>query len=775
MAEDHPLIALGRRVRGLHLVRTDAAKIGLALGLIVLLGLMFPRGEEIEVDARVGAIWAQRDLIAPFSFPIIRDPDDYAEDVAEARRSVYPVFERDTTAPARYRAATARTFAVIDSVLRLPPGDSSAFRRATAGLDVRFTEQEWRDLRGVTTRGRGAAVESALVSIGDEFLQTGLLDRPKSQLERADIALRRGKVEEIVPASRFLDRGDLAEGLDGRLRADPLLTAGLRSPSYKIIITTIVPSIIFNEQATTQALAASVDAVPRTTGFVQENERIVSEHDRITPETKLKLDSFNRARADRGPTADTPLQILGTVLHVAPLVTLYGIYLFLFRKRIVGRTRKLALIALIMLLVGTAAWALRLLDVKAPVEYLIVVPAASMLLTIFFDSRVGFYGTVILSFIVAGIWGNDYAIAVASLVAGALSVYTVRDMKNRTQIFHSLGFIFLGYGLTILALGLARSEPPGLLLQQLALAAANAIVSPVLTYGLLIFIEKTFRLTTDLTLLELVQFNHPLLRLLAEKAPGTYHHSMTMASLAEAGAAAIGANATLARVGAYFHDVGKIIKPTYFVENQKTSRSRHDKLAPRMSSLIIAAHVKDGIALAREYNLPEEVIDFIPMHHGTTRMDYFYSKALDMARASDDETKIDEIKEQDYRYPGPRPQTRETGIMMLADAIEAAVRTIEEPTPQRITDLVDDVVKRRVEQGELDECPLTLQDITNVKEAFVNVLVGIYHTRVKYPDPEPKRRVRRAPAPATRRGTGEETPAAETDAVPPPAGAGEQG
>jgi hypothetical protein len=508
---------------------------------------------------------------------------------------------------------------------------------------------------------------------------------------------------------------------------------------------------VFNDSATALAVAAAVDAVPRTTGFVQENERIVSEHDRITPEIKLKLDSYNRARADRGPATDTPLQIIGSALHVALLVTLYGIYLFLFRKRIVGRTRKIALIALIMLLAGTAAWALRMLHVKAPVEYLIVVPAASMLLTIFFDSRVGFYGTVILSFIVAGIWGNDYGIALASLVAGALSVYTVRDMKNRTQIFHSLGFIFLGYGLAIVALGFARSEPFGLLLQQLAFAASNAIISPVLTYGLLIFIEKTFRLTTDLTLLELVQFNHPLLRQLAEKAPGTYHHSMTMASLAEAGAATIGANATLARVGAYFHDIGKIIKPTYFVENQKTSRNRHDKLAPRMSSLIIAAHVKEGMALAREYKLPEEVIEFIPMHHGTTRMDFFYSKALEVARQSDDETKIDEIKEQDYRYPGPKPQTRETGIMMLADAIEAAVRTIEEPTPQRITDLVDDVVKRRVEEGELDECPLTLQDITKVKEAFVNVLVGIYHTRVKYPDVEPRKRARRPSSSAQRR------------------------
>jgi hypothetical protein len=165
-----------------------------------------------------------------------------------------------------------------------------------------------------------------------------------------------------------------------------------------------------------------------------------------------------------------------------------------------------------------------------------------------------------------------------------------------------------------------------------------------------------------------------------------------------------------------------------------------------MSSLIIAAHVKEGMALAREYNLPEDVVDFIPMHHGTTRMDYFYNKALELAKSSEDETKIDEINEQDYRYPGPRPRSKETGIMMLADALEAAVRTIEEPTPQRIEDLVNDLVKKRLDEGELDECPLTMADLKEIKAAFVNVLVGIYHTRVRYPGIE-KPVVRRSPRP----------------------------
>jgi putative nucleotidyltransferase with HDIG domain len=209
---------------------------------------------------------------------------------------------------------------------------------------------------------------------------------------------------------------------------------------------------------------------------------------------------------------------------------------------------------------------------------------------------------------------------------------------------------------------------------------------------------------------------------------------MTLASLCETAAAAVGANDVLARVGAYFHDVGKIRKPTYFVENQKGSRNRHDKLSPRMSSLIIAAHVKDGMALAREHDLPQEVIDFIPMHHGTTRIEFFYSKALRLAENSPDETKIDEIKESDYRYPGPKPQTKETGILMLADAIEASARALEDPLPQKLEAMIDELIRRRLEEGELDECPLTLKDLTKIKGAFLGVLVGIHHSRIKYPE-----------------------------------------
>ena len=729
-------------------------KVGIGLVLTLLLALLFPRGEAIEFESKVGTVWSQKDLIAPFSFPVFRDERDYARDVEEAKKKVFDVFERDTVAMERQKELLGRFFAQLNDAVKflavyqrdlkrhhtVDSADSARVSQAVAALDIPFTDAEWNVLVMLATTNRLGEMERFLTVTIAEYLRVGILDRNKSAIARPEIALRKGTVEEIIPVARLYDKNDIVSLLERELLTYYESDNDIVGVAYKIGIVHVVPDVRFNKEATDQAAGVAADAVPRTIGFVQENERVVSKHERITPETKLKLDSLRRAKAERGAESDTVFQRIGTALHVGLVVMLFGVYLFLFRKRIVGNARWLALIALLIALEGIFAYLTRELDVDAPLEYLIFVPAASMLLTIIFDSRVGFYGTVVIAYLVGGIRGNDYSVALAALVAGALSVYTVRDMKHRTQIFRSLGFIFLGYGLTIVALGLERFETLHMVGEQLAFALVNATISPVLTYGLLIFLERVFQVTTDLTLMELSHFDHPLLRMLSERAPGTFHHSMIMATLAEAGTAAVGGNEILTRVGAYFHDVGKVVKPLYFVENQKGSRNRHDKLAPRMSSLIIAAHVKDGVALAREHGLPEDVINFIPMHHGTTRIDYFYQKALQLAQNSSDETKLDEIIDQDYRYPGPRPQTKETGIMMLADTVEAAVRTLDEPSPQRLETSIDELIRKRFEEGELDECPLTMRDLTRIKAAFLGVLVGMHHQRVKYPEDKRKPR-----------------------------------
>ena len=755
MLEEKSRLELSKYFRAEWFSQGVLVKALIAIALTGALALLFPRGESIDLDYKVGAVWARKDLIAPFSFPIFRDEREYAHDVEEAKKQVYDVFERDSAAtdsqPVLLDAFFARLQEALEIRAQIRRGvhrhsgvDSTKFSDLASSLDIPFSDTEWNVLSTLAASGQLKDIRSAMGAMARKYLHTGILDRPKASIAREEIALRRGTQEEILPVARLFDESDVHALLERELIDRYGSDNDAVSVAYKIGVMHVRPNVRFNTPATNQALAAAADQIPRTLGYVQENERVVSKHERITQDTRLKLESLRRARAERGPGADNPLQIIGTVIHVFIIVMLYALYLGLFRKGITRSNRKLALIALLFLLEGVFAYLTREIDVNAPVEFLILVPVASMLLTIVFDSRVGFYGTVLIAFIVGGIRGNDYSVALASLVAGALAVYTVRDVKNRTQIFRSLGFIFLGYALAIVAMGLERFESLAVVSEQLAYSLINAVISPVLTYGLLIFLEKSFRVTTDLTLMELVHFNHPLLRQLAEQAPGTYHHSMTLASLAETAAAAVGANEILCRVGAYFHDVGKVVKPTYFVENQKGSRNRHDKLSPRMSSLIIAAHVKDGMALAREYGLPEEVIDFIPMHHGTTRMDYFYTKAMDLARNDPDETKIDEIKEQDYRYPGPKPSTKETGIMMLADAVEAAVRTIEDPTPQRLEQTIDELIRKRFEEGELYECPLTVKDLTKIRSAFLGVLIGIYHTRVKYPE-TPRRKTTRRP------------------------------
>ena len=385
--------------------------------------------------------------------------------------------------------------------------------------------------------------------------------------------------------------------------------------------------------------------------------------------------------------------------------------------------------SIIIVFVSFVTYLINHIAINAPIHFLIFVPAASMIFTIVFDSRVGFYLTVILSLIVGALRSNDYTFMAMNFIAGGLSVYTVRDIKNRTQIFRSFLFILIGYTASILAFGFERFASAESMLVEFAFAASNAFISPVLTYGLLIFFERLFNITTDLTLLELSNFDRPLLRELARKAPGTFNHSMTMGTIAEAAAEKIGANALLARVGAYYHDIGKTIEPQGFVENQMNSQNLHESIPPEESAKLIVKHVNEGIELASQHKLPQEIIDFIPMHHGTTVSTYFYEKAKNLY--GEEKVKID-----DYKYPGPKPDSRETAIVMLADGCESAVRSITEPDASKVENMINNIFNLRLKEGQLDNAPITFRDISKMKEAFLSILISQHHKRIKYPKQE---------------------------------------
>ncbi|MEN8194016.1 MAG: HDIG domain-containing metalloprotein, partial [Bacteroidota bacterium] len=475
--------------------------------------------------------------------------------------------------------------------------------------------------------------------------------------------------------------------------------------------------------------AEAIDKVPTNLGIVNENERIVAKHDRITSEIKAKIDSYRIAKGSTIGTFDTILQNLGKFIHVILILTPFIIYLFLFRKNIFNNNVKLLLICTTFLFVSFTAFITTQIDTDQSLEYLILVPVASMLLTIVFDSRIGFYSTVVIALIISGIRGNDYILAVTNIAAGGLAAYTVRDIKNRNQIFHSFLFVLLGYVLSIIAFGLERFDSWDIILNSSAYALSNSLLSPALTFGLIIFVEKIFGITTELTLFELTDFNSPLLKELANNAPGTFAHSMTIGSMVEKAATEIGASSILARVGAYYHDIGKTIKPEGFVENQLDNKNIHEDLSPTESVELIVEHVTKGIELGEKFNLPKEIIDFIPMHHGTMAIDYFYTKAKKLYGEEN-------VTINDYRYPGPKPNSKETALLMLADASESAVRSMEDPDPEKVENYISNLIQMRINDGQLDESPLTFDDIKKIKDTFVNILLSQHHKRIRYPKQE---------------------------------------
>ncbi|MEY2479485.1 MAG: cyclic-di-AMP phosphodiesterase PgpH [Verrucomicrobiota bacterium] len=380
---------------------------------------------------------------------------------------------------------------------------------------------------------------------------------------------------------------------------------------------------------------------------------------------------------------------------------------------------------------------------------------APLVLSVLLGRNHGLYAAVFVSLWSSVLFGRvDAAILVTSLISGFTAVSLTLQVRRRSKLIRAgvgVGLAIWLLSLTFGLIGPINLFPPsandwGMIGIQSALAVGNGLVTAMIVGGALPILEHLFQVTTDISWLEASDLNHPLLRRMTIEAPGTYHHSLVVANLAEAAAEAIKANATLCRVCSYFHDVGKLVKPDYFTENMNFERNPHDDLAPSMSALIIIAHVKEGVDLALKHKLNQRIIDIIQEHHGTSLVYYFYKRALqqhDEARAGGKimkmrEDDIPEVSEESFRYSGPRPQTKESGIISLADAVESASRSIEKPTPQKIEQLVTEIIQQRIADHQLDECELTLGELGVIAERFRFTLMTMLHTRIAYPKPESK-------------------------------------
>jgi putative nucleotidyltransferase with HDIG domain len=417
------------------------------------------------------------------------------------------------------------------------------------------------------------------------------------------------------------------------------------------------------------------------------------------------------------------LPLLARILMVvAGFVALY-LFFYYFRPEIFRSNPKLLALFMIFALQMVLIYLAELLNLESIYIYpLAVLP---VMVTILFDAEVGILSTIVLALLLGVMHRFSFSLVLLTAVVGIVGCLTSRQIGKRSHFYRTMFAVILAYILLILVVENLKLSADTEILTAMGYGLMIGVFSILVIMGILPVFESLFGVITDTTLLELSDLNHPLLKRLSIEAPGTYHHSISVGNLSEAAAEAIGANPLLARVGAYYHDIGKIEIPEYFVENQFSVRSKHDSLTPTMSALILSSHVKKGRLLGEEADIPDVVLNFIEEHHGSMVMSYFYNKSKEQGG---DEGDMDK-----FRYPGPKPQTRETGIAMLADAVEAASRTLEDPKPARIDSLIQRIINDRFQSGELDQCPLTLRDLAKIKVAFAQVLIAVFHHRVRYP------------------------------------------
>ena len=693
-------------------------KILIVLFTALLISLLAPKGESIESDVKVGTIWIQNDLIASKTFEIMKDPAQYEKEKKIAEQKVLPVFLRNISLEKMMiDSITSYNKYLLEQIF------SNSIKNKTFLSDNSFQTF----LKYRTKKNNLINLLETSKKILMELYQKGISDFESDDLKKDSIQLRNKNIEQTILFSSLIAKDKVDEYLLYKIKASIQGNEEINSAVFEYLKNFTKSNVVFSLGLTEDAKSLAKQKVTRNIGIVNENERIIAKHDRITPETKLKIDSYRIAKGEERSFILQFLQAVGVYLHILLLILPLSIYIYLFRKKIFDDNIKIVLISIVFLFISLIAFLINSINTTTPIEFLILLPVASMLLTIIFDSRVGFYSNVALALIVGALRGNDYSFAVANIIAGGLAAYTVRDIKNRTQIFRSFLYILVGYSLSVIAFGFERYQPLSEILLSLAFVTSNALISPVLTYGLIIFFERIFNITTDLTLLELTDLNRPLLKELSKNAPGTFSHSISMGTLAETTAEAIGANPILARVGAYYHDIGKLIEPEIFVENQIDSHNIHENISPEKSRDIIISHVAKGIELARKNDLPEEIVNFIPMHHGTMVLTYFYEKAKNLYGESN-------VDINEYRYPGPKPNSKETAIVMLADACESTIRSIEESDPQIVENVINNLINSRIEDGQLDEAPLTFSDIKKIKESFFNILIGHHHKRIRYPN-----------------------------------------
>ncbi len=662
----------------------------------------------------------------------------------EAANAAPAVYDFDEEAVAALTQRIHQGFQLLRDAVRKGPA-----RTAVAGNEVRGKlEKAWgieltpSEMHALTQDRFSVSLEEGLTKMIQSIMAVGVVGNKlilMSEHQQGIVVrkLRSGREWQVKDVERFPDLNEARDRLEKQ--AAYLLTGArgdLRPVSIALAQKLVVPNLSFNKIETDQRRGKAVEQTRPVFFQIKKGETIVRGGEKIDEAvlTKIQL----QFRKQQG------LEIFLTSLG---LVLLWGLFVYMSFRLVVDSMKAslnnwrdlfflTLMLALSFLTIRTADFVSQVfiagIPGLTPRNALLAIPlaAAPMMVSLVLGPTLAILFTLIQASLTALFLDVGPGLSLYFAVAGLWAAQSQRTCHNRWDLIRLgfyLGLLNMGSALTLqmMQARLFYWETIG----HLLLGFSGGVLSGIVVTGFSPLVEKLFGYTTDMRLLERASMDHPLLRELMVQAPGTYHHSIIVGNMVEAAAEAIGAKALLARVSAYYHDIGKAPKPLYFIENQMGGENKHEKLAPSMSSLILISHIKDGVEKAKRYKLESPIVDIIEQHHGTSLISYFYQKALELK--GDDPG---QVSTEDFRYPGPKPQTREAGLVMLADAIEAASRTLVDPTPARIQGLVNRIINNAFADGQLNECELTLKDLNQIAGSFNKILNGIFHHRIEYPE-----------------------------------------
>jgi len=721
------------RQRPVPSVRSRTIKVLLLVMASILVGVFYP-GKHLydPLDMpRKGEI-SLEDIIAPFQIIVYKTERERKDERELVRLSVPYIVDRDIAVTRGVFGNLKRFFDLVDSLGK--EIDSPTVEPSPDGEQIVAAQFPWlseTSIRRSLERDDLRQVYRRLEQIyRQEIYKVGVLPDRKAipEARGKNVLVRRMERENIYPREKLLDialsNARLLTALNRLSVRDSIDVEYYYLVGRSFIRPNLKVSMAEYHRRVEEELAAisDVNEIVNTGDIVvRSGSRLTERQQRVLQEVaKIK-----RTQAAQKGLLSIVAPVLVRILLVAAVFA--GLYFFLyhFRRDMFNSNPKLLALLLVFAL---QLFVIYLVDRWELSIYLFPVALLPMMVTILFDAEVGVLSTLVLALLLGIMHRFNFSLVLMTVVVGTVACFASRRVRQRSHFIKIMFSVSVAYAVFILLVENMKMTPNPELFTEMGYGVVNGIVAAFLTIGILPLFESVFGITTDITLLELSDLNHPLLKRLAIEAPGTFQHSLNVGNLSEAGAKAIGGNSLLARVGTYYHDIGKMDIPEYFVENQLSVKSKHESLTPSMSAVILTAHVKKGRALGEEAGLPDDVLNFIEEHHGTMLMSYFYDKALKQG--------ADPSSRDKFRYPGPKPQTREAAISMLADAVEAASRTLDQPTPAHIDNLIQRIINDRFQSGELEECPLTLRDLAKIKEAFAQILIAAFHRRVVYPTKE---------------------------------------